>query len=405
MCKMIVYRFNDKIEGKKAQKGSVKMPWENKSVKEQRKEFAQEAKSTKNFSELCRKYEISRKTGYKWLKRYENNEELKDRSHARKFIGNKTESSLENLIVSVREENPDWGGKKIRQVLINQGYDDLPCVKTFNNILKRNGCITPEASLSHTPYKRYEKENCNEMWQTDFKGEFKMQNGNYCYPLDIIDDRSRFLIKIKPFESTKNVVISTFESAFKEYGMPKSVLSDNGPQFAGFRKGYTQFEKWLMNLNILPIHGRIVHPQTQGKIERFHRTLKNELLNHKSFADISEADECLQSWRLKYNNVRPHEALDMLTPSDIYIPSEREYFEEIPKYEYSGKYHVIKVNSWGYIRFSNWQVYLSETMINEYIEFRPNPHGDSFIACYRNFQIAEFDTQTGQRLNRNIRRL
>lgn len=381
------------------------MPWERKSVEEQRKAFVEEAKSCKNFSQLCREYEITRRTGYKWIERAKQNEGFSDKSHARHFIGNKTDEEIENLILSMREDNPEWGGKKIRQILVNQGYEDLPCIKTFNNILKRNGCISLEDSLAHTPYTRFEKERCNDMWQTDFKGEFKMLNGKKCYPLDIIDDHSRYLIKIKPYENTKNVVISTFESAFREYGMPKTVLSDNGAQFAGFRNGYTQFEKWLMNLDILPIHGRIVHPQTQGKIERFHRTLKNELLKHKSFADISEADECLQSWRLKYNNIRPHESLNMQTPADVYIPSNRPYLETIPKYEYGGQYHIIKVNSWGYVRFDKWQVYLSETMANEYIEFRPNPLGDSFIACYRNFQIAEFDTDTGVRLNRNIRRL
>ena len=381
------------------------MPWENKSVEEQRKAFVEEAKDCKNFSRLCREYDITRKTGYKWLKRAQLNEGMADRSHARKLIGNKTDNETEQLIVSMRQENPNWGGKKIRQVLETQGYDDLPCVKTCNNILKRNGCISLEASLAHTPYKRFEKPNCNDMWQTDFKGEFRMLDGKYCYPLDILDDHSRFLIKIKPCESTKNVVISTFESAFREYGLLKAILSDNGAQFAGFKNGYTQFEKWLMNLDILPIHGRITHPQTQGKIERFHRTLKNELLNHKSFANISEADNCLQSWRLKYNNVRPHESLDMLTPADIYTPSEREYTEKISKYEYSGQYRVIKVNNWGYIRFDKWQVYLSETMINEYIEIRPNPHRDSFLVCYRNFKIAEFDADSGERLNRSIRRL
>lgn len=321
------------------------MPWEKKSVEEQRRTFAEKAKGTKNFSKLCREFGITRKTGYKWLERYENQEPLSDKSHARKFIGNKTEKETENLILSIHSDNPEWGGKKIREVLINQGYDDLPCVKTFNNILKRNGCISQEASLTHTPYKRFEKSKCNEMWQTDFKGEFKMLDGNYCYPLDILDDHSRFLIKIKPYKNKKNVVISTFESAFREYGLPKSILSDNGAQFAGFRGGYTQFEKWLMNLDILPIHGRIIHPQTQGKIERFHRTLKNELLKHADFADLSEADKCMQNWRLKYNNIRPHESLDMLTPSDIYIPSEKPYLETIPKYEYGGQYHVIKVNS------------------------------------------------------------
>lgn len=251
-------------------KGSVFMPWECKTVEELRKEFIIEAKKTNNFSSLCREFGITRKTGYKWMSRADNNEELSDRSHARKNINNKTSSETEKLILSVREENPGWGGKTIRQVLINQGYENLPCIKTFNNILKRNGCISSEESLKHTPFVRFEKELCNEMWQTDFKGEFLTKDKSYCFPLDIIDDHSRYLIKIKALPSTANAVIPCFKEAFYEYGIPKSILSDNGAQFAGFRQGYTQFEKWLMNHDVLPIHGRIKHPQTQGKIERFH---------------------------------------------------------------------------------------------------------------------------------------
>ena len=187
--------------------------------------------------------------------------------------------------------------------------------------------------------------------------------------------------------------------------MPDSVLSDNGWTFRGFRNGYTHFEKWLMNHDILPIHGRIMHPQTQGKIERFHRTMKSELLKQNKFKDIFDADRGLQEWRIKYNNIRPHEALNMKCPAEVYVPSDRIYIDNIKKYEYGGQHHVIKVNSWGYVRFNGWQVYLSETMINENIEFRPNPHGDSFFACYRNFKIAEFSNVTGELLNRKISRI
>ena len=381
------------------------MPWESKTVEEIRKEFIDAAKISNNFSSLCREFGITRRTGYKWLERSKITNDLSDRSHARKVIGNKTNFELENIILALRKDNPGWGAKTLRKVLENQGYEDLPCVKTFNNILKRNDCITKEESLKHKAFVSFEKEHCNEMWQTDFKGEFLMKDNNYCFPLDIIDDHSRFLIKIKPLRSTSNVVIPCFKEAFYEYGMPNSILSDNGAQFAGFRQGYTQFEKWLMNNNILPIHGRIKHPQTQGKIERFHRTMKNELLNHNDFIDVNDADFALQNWRIKYNNIRPHEALNMKCPAEVYTPSDRTYTDEVKKYEYGGQHHVIKVNSWGYVRFDKWQVYLSETMINEYIEFRPNPLGDSFIACYRNFKIAEFSTETGKLLNRKISRL
>lgn len=380
------------------------MPWESKTVEELRKEFIIAAQHTKNFSSLCREFGITRATGYKWVERGKNCESLSDKSHARKNISNKTDRETEQLILSVRKDNPAWGGKTIRTLLLNQGYDDLPCVKTFNNILKRNGCISPEESLKHKPFIRYEKENCNDMWQTDFKGDFPLLDGTRCFPLDILDDNSRFAIKIAVKPDTIGVTES-FKEAFLEYGMPNSVLSDNGWTFRGFHGGYTHFEKWLMDHDILPIHGRIKHPQTQGKIERFHKTMKSELLNHNQFKDLTEADKKLQEWRLKYNNIRPHEALGMKCPADVYIPSNRIYTDEVKNFEYGGQYHVIKVNSWGYVRFDKWQIYLSETMIGEHIEFRPNPLGDSFIACYRNFKIAEFSTQDGRLINRKISRL
>ena len=380
------------------------MPWERKTVEEQRREFAEAAKETKNFSALCREFGITRKTGYKWVERYKENADLSDKSRKPFTVTNRTPIETEERIVVLRAENPGWGAKKLKEVLERQGHE-IPCVKTVNNILNRYGCISAEESRKHQAFTRFEKEHCNEMWQTDFKGEFRMADNNYCYPLNIFDDHSRFVIKIAPALSTANKVIPAFRSAFCEYGMPNSVLSDNGAQFAGFRQGYTRFEKWLMNHDVLPIHGRIKHPQTQGKIERFHRTMQEELLKHTVMENIDDANNKFQLWREKYNNIRPHEALGMKCPAEVYIPSNRAYSDEVSPYEYGGQFHVIKVNSWGYARFDKWQVYLSETMINEYIEFRPNPHGDSFIVCYRNFKIAEVDTLSGKLLNRKISRL
>lgn len=380
------------------------MPWKDKTVEELRKEFVEAAKNSSNFSLLCREFGISRATGYKWLKRYENDENLSDRSKRPKVTANKTPAQIEAEIIKTRMAHPGWGAKKIKISLENKGITN-PCAKTVNNILNRHGCISKEESVKHKAFIRFEKERCNEMWQTDFKGEFKMRNGKYCYPLDIFDDHSRFVIRIKPSESTSNLVIPTFREAFFEYGMPESILSDNGVQFAGFRQGYTQFEKWLMDHDVLPIHGRIKHPQTQGKIERFHRAMNQELLKHYTPTDIADAERVLNDWRDCYNNDRPHEALGMKCPSDVYVASQRMYRDEVEKYEYSGKYHVIKVNSWGYVRFDQKQIYLSETMVGERIEFRPTPGGETFVACYRNFAIAEFDVHTGKLLHRRISRL
>ena len=381
------------------------MPWECRTVEDQRREFAQAAMCCSNFSALCREYGITRRTGRKWAERYQQNEPLIDRSRKPHTTPTRTPEEVELLILDVRADNPGWGAKTIHHVLERQGYRNLPCVKTVNNILHRYGCISTEESQKRQPFMRFEKNRCNDMWQTDFKGEFRMKDNNYCYPLTILDDHSRFSIKIAPRLGTANVVIPAFLEAFREFGMPDSILSDNGAQFAGFKKGYTQFEKWLMDLDILPIHGRIKHPQTQGKIERFHRTMKQELLNHRQITDILDAEEQFRLWRNKYNNLRPHEALGMKPPAEIYEPSQRAYKEKIEKYEYGGEYHVIKVNSWGYVRFDKWQVYLSETMVDQHIEFRPSPDGETFIACYRNYRIAEFDTEDGQLIHRSIARL
>lgn len=381
------------------------MSWESRTVEDQRKEFAQAAMTCSNFSALCREYGITRRTGLKWKARYEAQEPLSDRSRRPKQSPRRTPEAVERKILELRAENPGWGARTLHQVLENQGVADLPCVKTVNNILNRYGCISPEESQKRQPYLRYEKEQCNIMWQTDFKGEFRMGDTNYCYPLTILDDHSRFAIRIAPRLNTKNVVIPVFTEVFQEYGLPNSILSDNGAQFAGFRKGFTQFERWLMDLDILPIHGRIKHPQTQGKIERFHRTMKQELLNHVVFADIDDAKVQFDLWCQKYNYIRPHEALGMRTPGQVYTASSRSFPNRIPSWDYGGEYHVIKVNSWGYARFDKWQVYLSETMIDRYIEFRPGPDGESFFACYRNFKIAEFNTTNGELIRRIITRL
>ena len=381
------------------------MPWESRTVEDQRKEFAQAAMCCNNFSALCREFGITRRTGLKWVERYKQCQPLTDRSRRPHSSPYRTPEDVELLILAVRAANPGWGARTIREVLLKEGHQNIPCAKTVNNILNRYGCINPEEAQKRKPFTRFERDLCNQMWQVDFKGEFRMEDRNYCFPLDIIDDHSRFAIKAVPLLSAANIVIPVFTEAFHEFGLPDSILSDNGSQFAGFRKGYTKFERWLMDLDVLPIHGRFKHPQTQGKVERFHRTMKQELLNHTSIADIVDAQIKFAHWRDKYNNIRPHEALGMKRPADVYEPSKRLYNEKIQKYEYGGQYHVIKVNSWGYVRFDKWQVYLSETMIDQHIEFRPSPDGETFIACYRNFRIAEFDTEDGSLIHRSIARL
>lgn len=378
------------------------MPWEDKTVEKLRAEFIAAAAQTSNFSRLCREFGISRPTGYKWIDRAGDGCGLSDLSHKPGTIPGKTPPEIEALILSVRAENPAWGGKTIIRVLENAGHTGLPCAKTANNILKRNDCIDEEESQKRKAFQRFEREHCNELWQVDFKGDFLLGDGSRCHPLDILDDCSRYALAIF-VKSDMTGVRGHFESVFREYGLPRAILSDNGAQFAGFRGGYTQFERWLMDLDIRPLHGRIMHPQTQGKIERFHRTMNAELLKHHRFCDLADADRHIQSWLRKYNEVRPHEAIGLRCPAEVYVRSEREYPEHIPPYTYGGAYRVVKVNNWGYLRFDTVRVYLSETMADTYLEIRPTGE-DTFAVCYRNYKIAEVDAAGQRLLDRRVSR-
>ena len=378
------------------------MSWETKTVMEQRAAFVAEAEAhQESFASLCRKYEISRKTGYKWVNRASEGLPLCDQSRRPNLQPSKTAQEVEQLIVDMRRQNPAWGGRMIKAALEAAGFDGLPSAKTCSNILKRNGLITPEESKKHTACQRFEREHCNELWQTDFKGDFPLGNGIRCYPLTILDDHSRYSIRIDP-KSSADGVKESFIAAFQEFGLPNSVLSDNGAQFAGFRGGYTQFERFLMDLDILPIHGRIMHPQTQGKIERFHRTLKQEALRT-SPSNMEDAKRVLQNFRWRYNEIRPHYALGMKTPGSVYQPSTRAYYEPKP-YVYDQGAKLIKVNNWGYLRYGPIQVYLSETMGDTRLEIRPSDN-DTFLVIYRNYKIATIDAVEGKLLDRHIRRL
>lgn len=378
------------------------MSWERKTVMEQREAFVAAAQSGKDtFSEICRQFGISRKTGYKWLKRSEEGEAFSDRSRAPVHKPLKTPPEMEEMILTVRVENPVWGGRKIKAYLEQCGVENVPSAKTCGNILKRSGFISPGESAAHKAYCRFERSRPNELWQTDFKGDFLLKNGVRCFPLTILDDHSRFNIRLEP-KTAATGVKESFIQAFQEFGLPDAVLSDNGAQFSGFRGGYTQFERFLMDLDIAPVHGRIRHPQTQGKIERYHRTLKQEVLSQ-PLSDLREAERMMAYWRWKYNEVRPHSALGMKPPAAVYLPSQREFF--VPKeYVYDSGTKVVKVNNWGYLRFGPVQLYLSETMADTYLAIQGHDDGSLWV-IYRNFRIAKVDPNVPSLINRSIRKL
>lgn len=383
------------------------MPWEEKTVELTRQEFIAKAIAAEmSFSQLCREYDITRRTGYKWLSRYLNGEPLSDKSKTPFNTPNKTSEDKEQLVLSVRESHPAWGPRKLHKVLENAGYIDIPAPSTIAAILKRNNLISPEESAKHTPYKRFEREKPNELWQVDFKGDFAMLDGNRCHPLTIIDDHSRYSLAIDAKPNHKAVGVSeSFNRLFKEYGLPQAILCDNGSPWKDINNGFTPFEVFLMQLDILPIHGRIYHPQTQGKDERFNRTFKEELLKYKPIENLENAQLCFDSWRDEYNNERPHEALNLDVPAKHYTASKTKLPNAFKEPEYDTNASLGKVNGKGYVKVSDHWYFLSESFKGRYIRMQQTMDESITKLCYGNFQVAKINIRDMVFLSKKIYRL
>lgn len=368
------------------------MPWEDKTVKKTRMEFVSSAvDGEKSISELCREYSITRKTGYKWITRYKNGENLSDKSHAAFNTPNKTPDDVEQKILDFRANHPAWGARKIKRLLEDKGNSDIPAASTIADILKRNHCIEPEESKKHIAYKHFEYSKPNELWQMDFKGDFGMLDGNRCHPLTILDDHSRFnlCLEAKDNQQTGGVVAS-LNRVFDEYGLPKAILCDNGKPWGDSKPGYTLIELWFMQLNILPIHGRPIHPQTQGKEERFHRTMKYELLKYVAIQDMKHAQEVFDTWRYEYNYERPHNSLRLDVPAKHYKASNIILPSKIMEPDYDSTARLRKVNCKGYISIQNHRYFLSETFIEKFLEIT-DELDDCIALHYGDFQIAKID--------------
>jgi transposase InsO family protein len=350
------------------------MPWKEKTVEQSRTEFVSEVLSKeKSLSRLCIEYGITRTTGYKWLRRAGSGEALSDRPRGCPSHPGKTSAEVEELILEERGRHPAWGARKLKRRLEDRGYKGLPAQSTICEILKRNGMVTPEESAAHIPYTRFEKEHPNDMWQTDFKGDFGLLDSSRCHPLTVLDDCSRFAIclEAKANEQAQGV-FDSFRRIFLEYGLPGSILCDNGPPWGDSKPGaITLFDVWMMHLGILPIHIRPRRPQTQGKDERFHLTLKREVLARELFQDISQAQHRFDIWRDEYNNERPHEAIGLDVPSKRYRKSKREMPSTVREPEYDEGRDVRKVNYKGYISIRGHRYYLTEALAEKLIELRP----------------------------------
>ena len=372
------------------------MAWDERTVEQMREEFVRRALAQEQSkAALCREYGISRPTGDKWIERFQDGESMSDRSRAPRSVPGKVDPEMEAEIVRIRQLHPALGAVKLRRIMENAGYTDLPCARTFNNIFARHGLIEPEASQAATPYQRFEKSSPNEMWQGDFKGHFRMENGYQCHPLNILDDCSRFNLCIEALTNeTFDAVKPVMERLFRENGLPFSFLCDNGNPWGTVQSlGYSRFEVWLMELGILTLHGKPRHPQTQGKEERFNRSFTRECLKGKTFSDKYHAQRCFDEYRTFYNEVRPHFALDLDVPASHYKPSTRQMPNKIEDWEYSSEYQRCKVKETGYINYRGQGFFLSEAFAGKTIAVKESHLPGQITLVFRKFKIARIDLE------------
>lgn len=368
------------------------MPWKERTVMSERSIFVAEALAgEQSFSAVCQAYGISRKTGYKWFERARSGLGLEDLPRTPFHSPNRTSPEMEATILAERDRNPAWGPRKLERVLHNKGYEGVPCKSTIENILKRNNRIEPEDSAAATPFRRFQREAPNELWQMDYKGDFAMLDGKRCYPLTMLDDCSRFCLCLEASCGTSFAgFYPVYTRVLEEYGLPQAILCDNGKPWGDSKGGITAFDVWMMRLGVLPIHGRPLHPQTQGKDERFHRTLKRELLRTRPFADLNDAQTAFGVWRQEYNWERPHEALALDVPARRYRPSKLTLRDADKPVEYDIGARLRKVNYKGYLSIQDHRYYISEALIGEKMELADA--GEDIMALrYGNFEFAQID--------------
>ena len=364
------------------------MPWQVSDAMSLRTEFVQLARQqTGSFRELCRRFGISARTGYKWCERYceEDPHSLADRSRRPLSSPCRTDAQTEAQVVQLRCQHPAWGGRKLHRRLQDMGIHNVPAPSTITDILHRHGLISAQASEQAQPWQRFEHPQPNALWQMDFKGHFETLAGR-CHPLTVLDDHSRYnLVLVACARTDAQTVRKHLTEAFRRYGLPGRINADNGEPWGSSSRpshGITQLSVWLIRLGIRVSHSRVGHPQTNGKEERFHRTLKAEVLNGATFTDHQQVSCIFADWRQVYNQQRPHEALQMATPMTRYRPSPVSFPETLPPIEYQSGDQVVNVVSNGWFRFRGQQIKVSNALKGLPIALRPRQGQDGCFDVY-----------------------
>ena len=377
------------------------MPWKKVSTTmDQRQEFVQLAgQDGVNRRELCRHFGIHPSTGYKWIRRWEAGEALADRSRRPHSSPRRTKPAIEARILAIRDDHPAWGARKLAHCLDRDGVA-CPAVSVVHEILRRNGRIVPPPG-GPVAHQRFEKPAPNLLWQMDFKGWIKLGNGTRCHPLTVLDDHSRYAIALEACADEQgHTVQSRLERTFRRYGLPDAFFVDNGtPWGDSSGQRWTRFGVWLLKLGVGVLHSRPYHPQSRGKNERFHRTLKAEVFALKRFRDLAEVQHALDAWRTTYNLERPHHALDQQVPASRYRPSSRRMPDRLPVVDYDeGEIVRLVPRTKDYVRFKGRLWNVPRAFRGERVAIRPLSTDGQFGIFFAAHQIASIDLTDKQRV-------
>lgn len=353
------------------------MPW-TETVTMQRLEFILACQSgEETITDICRRYGISRKTGYKWLNRFDPLilASLENRSRARHAQPDKLPPDVAECLLRFREAHPDWGPKKIRHWFLNHDAAfSVPAASTIGDLLAGHGLVPPRLKRKRTPGNRLEltvSERNNQVWCADFKGRFRLKDRSYCRPFTLTDNHSRYVLACEAGGAeTTAFVRDCMGRAFRECGLPDVMRTDNGAPFAGpGLVALTQLSVWLIKLGILPERIEPGKPQQNGRHERMHKSLKLAMSHGNIFHTLEEQQAWFSHWREEFNHERPHESLNDKPPASQWEPSLRQWDGREPEVYYAQGARLYRVGEKGEVRL-NGRLFLSEALKREYVEFR-----------------------------------
>jgi transposase InsO family protein len=351
------------------------MPWQERTIMAERQEFVTLAdQQGANITALCQQFGISRKTGYKWLGRAASEDgDLSDHARRPHTSPGQTPPESEAAVLALRGAHPAWGGRKLHHALARQGVvQHVPAPSTITAILRRNGLLAPVPSPR--AFVRFERGAVNELWQMDFMGHRPLVTGRV-HPMTVVDDHSRFAVCLAACVNEQQPTVQAhLTTVFQTYGLPEAILADHGsPWGTAGMGGLSSLEAWLLRLGVELWHGRPAHPQTRGKVERFHRTIAAEVFADRRFPDVPSIQTAFDHWRALYNRERPHEALANTVPADRYQPSPRPFPAALPEIVYGPEDVVYTVTVHGSIAWQGRRVFVSRGLVGQPVAVRPAP--------------------------------